>query len=125
MKLTARAERGTGWWVVEVPEMPGLFTQTRRLDQIPAMVRDAAAALTGDPEENFDVEVLPVIEEEARSKLDQATTLAKEASDAQKKATELNRQVAQNLAHDGYTVRDIGAVLHVSHQYAHQLIHAK
>ena len=39
--FTARASRDEGWWTVTVDEVPGLFTQTRRLDQIPGMVRDA------------------------------------------------------------------------------------
>lgn len=38
--ITAKAEHGDGWWVISVPEIEGLFTQTRRLDEIPAMVRD-------------------------------------------------------------------------------------
>ena len=37
MNVTAAAERSDGRWSVEVPEIPGLFTQTRRLDQIDAM----------------------------------------------------------------------------------------
>ena len=45
MNVTAAAERSDGRWSVEVPEIPGLFTQTRRLDQIDAMVRDAAGML--------------------------------------------------------------------------------
>ena len=45
MDVTARVRRRDGWWAVEVPEIPGLFTQAKRLDQIPSMVRDAAGML--------------------------------------------------------------------------------
>ncbi len=55
--LTAQATRSTGWWAVSVDEVDGLFTQARRLDQVPAMVLDAAAMLTGLPESDFDVTV--------------------------------------------------------------------
>lgn len=34
-----------GWWAVEVPEIPGLFTQARCLDQVEEQVRDAAGML--------------------------------------------------------------------------------
>ncbi|NEG89801.1 type II toxin-antitoxin system HicB family antitoxin [Bifidobacterium aerophilum] len=34
-----------GWWAVEVPEIPGLFIQARRLDQVEEQVRDAAEML--------------------------------------------------------------------------------
>lgn len=30
------------WFAVEVPEIGGLFTQVRRLDEVEGMVRDAA-----------------------------------------------------------------------------------
>ena len=38
---TARATREENWWTITVDEVPGLFTQAKRLDQIPSMVRDA------------------------------------------------------------------------------------
>ena len=45
MNVTAIAQRSGDWWAIEVPEIPGLFTQTRRLDQTDDMVRDAAKLL--------------------------------------------------------------------------------
>ena len=60
--LTARSTRSGGWWAVEVPEVQGLFTQARRLDQVTAAVLDAAALLTGRPESDFDVVVVPVLD---------------------------------------------------------------
>lgn len=51
--FTALAERGDGWWVVQLEEEPGLLTQARRLDRIPDMVRDALKLfpeLTDNPE---------------------------------------------------------------------------
>ncbi|MDK8650009.1 hypothetical protein QP849_06280 [Alloscardovia omnicolens] len=43
--VTARATHSGKWWAIDVPEIPGLFSQTRRLDQIEAMVKDAAKML--------------------------------------------------------------------------------
>ena len=45
MDVVAKTHRSEGWWAVEVPEIPGLFTQARRLDQVPQMVQDAGAML--------------------------------------------------------------------------------
>lgn len=53
MKLTANAFRSGRWWAVEVPEIPGLVTQARTLAEVPAMVLDAASALTNRPERYF------------------------------------------------------------------------
>lgn len=61
MNVTAQARRRDGWWAVEVPEIPGLFTQAKRLDQIPNMVRDAAVMLGM---EVGNVSVVPVLGEE-------------------------------------------------------------
>ena len=43
--VTANAVRSGNWWAIEVPEIPGLFTQARRLDQAASMVQDAATLL--------------------------------------------------------------------------------
>ena len=47
---TAVCTRSGGWWAVEVPEIPGLFTQARRLDQVEDMVRDAATVTSVSPQ---------------------------------------------------------------------------
>lgn len=121
-KLTARAERGSGWWVVEVPEIDGLLTRAKSLAQVPAMVKDAAALITGEPEDSFEVEVIPVVAEEVREHLEAARQLFEESDKAKHSAAEQSRLAARELAASGLTVRDIGAVLGVSHQRAHQLV---
>ncbi|GAB2707524.1 type II toxin-antitoxin system HicB family antitoxin [Arthrobacter bambusae] len=57
-ELHALVERGEGWWVVEVPEIDGLFTQARTLEEVPAMVLDAATLLSGRPAHDFKVTVV-------------------------------------------------------------------
>ena len=57
MKVTANAVRDGGWWVVEVPEVDGAFTQARRLDQVPAMVADAVSLLEGIPAGQVEVDL--------------------------------------------------------------------
>lgn len=58
MRVTARAQRSGDWWAVEVPEVPGVFTQARRLDEIPAMVADAVALVASVSADEVDVEVV-------------------------------------------------------------------
>lgn len=43
MKVTAEVVRTGAWWAIEVPEVPGLFTQVKCLDQVEGMVQDAVA----------------------------------------------------------------------------------
>ena len=86
---TARASREEGWWTVEVDGVPGLFTQAKRLDQIPNMVRDAltlfpeveddpaSAAVTVVPEDKYAEQVASV-----RELRDQAAQTQEKASRA-------------------------------------------
>lgn len=58
--LTAYATRSEGWWAVSVPAVDGLFTQTRRLDEIPDMVRDALTLFPEYSESAADAEITVV-----------------------------------------------------------------
>lgn len=61
MRVTALCTRSDGWWAVDVPEVDGAITQARRLDQVPAMVVDAVALLTGEDPTTIEVDVQPEI----------------------------------------------------------------
>lgn len=67
-QVIAKATRSGDWWAVEVPEVPGLFTQAKRLEQVPAMVRDAVSLLTDFDADEVEVE-LPT---DLRQALDEA-----------------------------------------------------
>ncbi|MFE4195323.1 hypothetical protein ACFRJ9_05630 [Paenarthrobacter sp. NPDC056912] len=122
MELNARAERSGSWWAVEVPEIEGLYTQVKRLDQVEAMVRDAASALTGQPGTSFSIKVVPVVDTSTQEALKQARDMANAAAEAQRQATALNRDAAHAMRASGMSVRDIGTVMHVSFQRASQIL---
>lgn len=124
MKLTAIAERSGGWWAVEVPEVAGLFTQAKRLDQVDGMVRDAAALLTGQPEDSFDVVVEPRVPEVVTATLEHSHQLTDEAARLQREAAEEARKAARLMQAEGMTVRDIGQVMGVSFQRVSQILAA-
>lgn len=118
MQVTAKATRSGGWWAVEVPEIPGLFTQARRLEQVPEMVADAAQLFV---KEAVEVRVEPVLPERIRQLLEQAKCDARIAEEAQSKAACEAREVAAALRSDGLSVRDVGQVMGVSAQRVSQL----
>jgi hypothetical protein len=65
MGYTAEARRSGEWWAVRVLEVPGAFTQAKRLDQVPEMAADAVASLTGEaPGDVASVMRVEVIDEE-------------------------------------------------------------
>lgn len=118
---TAAAERSEGWWGVHLVEEPGLYTQTRRLDQIPKMVRDALKLfpeLETDPDQaEIIVRVLGDIESQARL----ARERMEQAKAEQEEAMALMRRTARSLHQEGLSFRDVGELLGVSHQRAQQL----
>lgn len=120
--LTARATRCGGWWAVEVDEIPGLFAQVRRLEQVEAEVQDAAAGLTGDPAPSFTVEVvssidgvdLEALSSEVRSK-------RVELARAEAAASEASRRAVATLRAQGLPVRDVAQILGVTPQRVSQI----
>jgi hypothetical protein len=120
MKLTATAQRSGAWWAVDVTEIPGLFTQARRLDQVAGMV-EVAATLMGllGP---FEVEVVPKLTEELTSQIDAARALSAEARAVQRRASASSRQLVERLRSDGLSVRDVATVLSISPQRVSQLM---
>src|SRR4051812_21829304 len=111
------------WWMVAIPEIEGL-TQARRLSEVKHMAREYIAVTLDVPVESVtvtasleNVEGIPVsaIVESIEQERAQAAELERAASE---KAQDL----AKRLAEAQVPVRDIGAVMGVSHQRAHQLI---
>ena len=122
MKVTAKAARSGGWWAIEVPQVPGAFTQARRLDQVPALVRDAVALLCDVDPDSVEVEVAPVLDDATVADLAEARAKREEAAALERQASDSIAAVARRLADSGLTLRDIGVVLGVSHQRVGQLL---
>ena len=60
-RYTALVERSGQSWAIRVAELPGVFSQARRLDRVEYMARDAISLLLEVPADSFDIEVREVI----------------------------------------------------------------
>ena len=118
----AIARRVGGWWAIEVPEVPGAFTQTRRLDQVDTMVREVISLMLDTPSDSFDIQVLPHIGHALDAEVDSARRAREAADQARLNAAESTRRAAVLLARNGLPLRDIGSLLGVSFQRARQLV---
>lgn len=123
----ATAVREGKWWMVSIPAIDGL-TQARRLREAAEMAREYIAASQNLPLEKVDVELrfAPIggiedVAEQVATINNERTRAAELERSASRQATEL----AQRLAAADVPVRDIGAILHVSHQRAHQLVSSR
>lgn len=122
--FTVTAERtARGWWVTECAEV-GAVSQVRRLDQVADDIREAVAYLAHLPESEVEIEVRPLGVEGALEHWTAAEALRREAAEATHRAAMEAREAARSLSRAGLPVRDVGTVLGVSHQRAHQLITA-
>ena len=117
----AVARRSGRWWAVEVPLLPGVFTQARTLDAVEPMVRDAIAMFQQVPPESIVVSVRCEAPAEARADVEQALASRAEADRAQAAASAAMRRAVAALAQVGLTNRDAGRLLEVSHQRVAQI----
>ncbi|MDR0847693.1 MAG: hypothetical protein LBN10_01405 [Propionibacteriaceae bacterium] len=111
-----------GWTLVGVEY--GAVSEVARLDQAVDDMREPLAWLSGLAEDAFDIEVSPEIPQLFRVEQEKAEQLRAEAERAKSAAAEHARKAAHVLADAGLSMRDIGSVMGVSHQRAHQLVSA-
>ncbi len=112
----AVAERSGSWWAVRVAELPGVYTQARRLDGVAAMTRDAVALMLDSAPDAFDVAVEPALGSDATDLVERVRASRIEAERAAEVAAELLRLAVERLLAAGLSIRDIGAILGLSHQ---------
>lgn len=113
MDVTAKATRSGEWWAVEVPEVPGLFTQARSLEQIPTEVRDAAGLLGADVD---DVHVVPQLAEDDSLIVVLSVYARHRANVAEAAASIVSRDAVGRLRDQGISVRDVASIVGVSAQ---------
>ncbi|MDQ7906973.1 type II toxin-antitoxin system HicB family antitoxin [Phytohabitans sp. ZYX-F-186] len=114
---TAVCRRSGGWWAISVPELKGVHTQARRLDQAEGMARDAIALMLDVDPATIAVEVRPELPDVVSHALE-ARRAARQAEEAAERAT---AAAVHSLLDGGYTVRDAGALLQLSPQRISQI----
>jgi predicted RNase H-like HicB family nuclease len=121
VELVAECERHEGWWIVTVPAVRGLHTQARRLDQVEAMVKDAASLLLDRPEGDFAVVVTPKLPADERHEIDQVRAARTRLAEAEQTMARTSRSAVADLRAQGFTVRDVAALIGVTPSRVSQL----
>jgi predicted RNase H-like HicB family nuclease len=114
---TAVCVRSGDWWAIRVPELKGVHSQTKRLDQVEAMARDAIALFLEVEPGSFAVRVQP----ELPAEVSEALQARAEAKAADERADQATRTAAALLLKKGYSVRDAGRLLGLSPQRVSQI----
>src|SRR6266487_1696595 len=116
------AERSEDWWAISVPGLSGVFSQARRLDQVDAMAREAIALMLDVDETAVAVTIDPTLPPRTAAAVSEALSRRQARRDAEAREQEALRQAAGALAADGFTQREAGLVLGLTHQRISQIL---
>lgn len=114
-------EREGTYWLVHIDGTDGL-TQARRFGEVETMAREYVCLVEDVPIE--DVTIGTVTVQGATDVLAQANAERQQAKALDSAANRRIRDVARRLRSDSVPLAEIGQILGVSHQRAHQLVNA-
>ena len=118
-----RVSRDGRWWMIEIPALDGL-TQTRRVADITKEATDYIALAIGMATSQVKVNVtgLTVGKVDVLSRERELERLRDKVQELEAQRSAETVSIAKDLADEEIPLRDIGEVLHVSYQRAHQLV---
>ena len=117
----AEVRRSGKYWAIYVPEIDR-WTQARHLRELDTMTDDLIELMTSAKAGTFHVEFDIELPETVRARLTRAEELRSQSAQAQAEAAAEVRAAARELHQGGLPLRDVGQLLGISHQRAHQLI---
>jgi predicted RNase H-like HicB family nuclease len=122
-RYKAIAVRSGRWWALAVPELEGVFSQARRLDQAEPIIREAIGLMLEVPDDSFDVAIEPQMESlgHLRMSIEDALRTRHTAEEAQEASSAAMHRAVRELRSSGYTARDAGILLGVSNQRISQI----
>jgi predicted RNase H-like HicB family nuclease len=122
-RYLVRAFRSGRWWAIDVPELPGVYSQARRLEQVESMAREVIALTLNVSEDSFDITVEPDLDSlgGVREAIEAALRERECASAAHDAASSAMRHAVSELRASGYTSRDAGLLLGISNQRISQI----
>ena len=112
----------TGWWVVTVPEVSGAVTQCKRLDKVPNDVGEVLELLTDEKPGTYELDVHTVVPGKAGELAAEALELRAQADALAGSVATTTCTAVVTLSKSGFSMRDIGQLVGVSHQRVDQIL---
>lgn len=116
-----------GWWTAVIPDLKGVLTDGRTLEEARRKIREALASasdLGWDEKRAAAVELIDDVRlpREVAAMMDARIKGLRALEDAAKKVEDLTRQLVRQLSKDGRSLRDIADLLGLSHARVHQIL---
>lgn len=112
------ATEDQGFWCLRIPQIERA-TQARSIDEINVMAKDLIRIMTLEEDVELSVVYMNLPPEVA-----EAVELKRQAAELEARAMATQSAAAKKLHELGVSLRDIGRLLGISHQRAHQLVKA-
>lgn len=120
--VTAERGAGRGVWVFQCREFPGAISQSRRLADAPALMREAIGFVAEVDPAAVEIELVPVLPNQLEDEVRRAREAVQELEERQRAVAEVSRSVVRHLHDAGLTGADTAVVLGVSPQRVSQLV---
>lgn len=121
---TAHCEWDGHSWVASVEEVPGAFTQAKRLELLPPRVAEVIKLMTGNAVAESDITLVRELTGEVGEQAEEVARLRADLDDIQRTLNDRQPKVIRSLRRHGLTIRDIGALVGLSPQRVQQILKA-
>jgi DNA-directed RNA polymerase specialized sigma subunit len=123
---TVTATRNGNWWSLIAADVNGreVASQSRRLDQADAAIREAIALVLDVDQDSFDVEVVPTLDQTGVSgETLELLDVRRQLAELGERSRRLTPQAVAELRAAGLTVRDVAELLGVTPSRVSQIEH--
>jgi hypothetical protein len=118
---TVRAERAGKWWMLQCAEVPGAISQVRKLSEAD-VIKESLAFVTDTTANDIEIELEVAVNPDHDELIREYSKISKSLDQLGARQRELQSQLLEKLiVEDDLNYRDVGVVLHLSHQRIGQL----
>lgn len=118
---TVRAERAGKWWMLQCAEVPGAISQVRKLSDA-EVIKESLAFVTNTTVDEIQIELEVTVNPAHDGLIREYSEISKSLDQLGARQRELQSQLLEKLlVEDDLNYRDVGVVLHLSHQRIGQL----
>lgn len=113
-----------GWWIIDVPQVPGVVSEARRLNQVAPSAVDAIALVLDVDSRSIEVEVHPELDHHRSELVENFVRDTERADQARSAADNAAARVRADVAAllgTGLTTREVAQLLDLSPQRVSQL----